>query len=252
LETKQIENEQEKSEKEIIINIQERIIQAWQKKNSNREGIHVSDLLHCRRLSCFKALDPEPSTPNLAGIKNMLVGAAIHREIQALLGTDEYYHERPITFTTKTGVTVKATPDIIHKATGTIIEMKTTLSVRVMREPYSSHLTQLKIYMSILGVPIGMLFYVLLGTTTGDNHFKQYSVTLTQKERQKILNKLEKDAEEFQHGMDAKNPALVSHIADDSQYVTSLGYNWMCKSCKHQSRCLKMRVEEWKRHNIAA
>jgi CRISPR/Cas system-associated exonuclease Cas4 (RecB family) len=241
--------EQGKIQPTEIINIQEKIIEAWYKQTlQKRSGIHVSDLIHCRRQSAFKVLDPEVSTPNLAGIKNMLVGEAVHRQIQKMLGTDEYDHECSIAWTSKTGIIVKATPDIVHKKSGIIIEMKTTSSVKVLREPYDSHLTQLKIYMAITGAPVGKLFYILLGTTTGDNHFKEYLVTFKPGERQRILKRLEKGAEELHRGVTRKNPALVEHVADDPSYFNSLGYNWMCKSCKYQSSCLEMRVEELKKN----
>jgi len=124
-------------------------MQAWTKRmGERRSGIHVSDLLHCRRLSAFRALDPNPSPPDIASIKNMLVGLAVHRQVQALLSTTEYDHEKSIVWTSKAGVRIHATPDIRHKATGVIVELKTTSAIRVMTKPYPNHVEQLKIYLS--------------------------------------------------------------------------------------------------------
>ena len=47
---------------------------------------------------------------------------------------------------------MKAHPDMIHKESGAVVELKTTNSTKVMKEPYSSHLKQLKTYMNILKV----------------------------------------------------------------------------------------------------
>jgi hypothetical protein len=237
----------EKDQKEIF-NLKDKIMETWAKRLSEkRSGIHISDLLHCKRQSAFRTLDSEPTIPNEATVRNLLVCESCHRAIQAILGTEEYDHEKPITWTSKKGVRIHATPDVVHKASGVIFELKTTSATRVMKQAYSNHIEQLKIYLALLNAPYGKLFYIVLGSGTDDSYFKEYLVELKPGERQKILAKLERDAEEFQRGIREKNPAHVSHMADKLEYLNSLGENWICKSCKHQSRCLEMRVEEWKR-----
>jgi len=63
----------------------------------------------------------------------------------------------------------------------------------MQEEPYLSDLRQLKTYMSILDYRIGKLFYIFLGST--DNiYFKEYLVTLDDREKEQILEKLEDGA----------------------------------------------------------
>ena len=58
--------------------------------------------------TAYRRTNPPP--PDEATIKNLLVGEAVHRLIQELLVTDEFEHEREITW----HIEVKAYPDIIH------------------------------------------------------------------------------------------------------------------------------------------
>jgi hypothetical protein len=124
----------------------------------------LSDMYLCaptysiaKELRHFK-LDENPPPQDEATIKSLLVGEAVHRRIQELLGTDEYDHEQEIVWTSHTGIQVKAHPDIIHRQTKTVIELKTTNSTKAIEdEPDLSHLKQIKTHMSILDYRIGNL-----------------------------------------------------------------------------------------------
>lgn len=136
----------------------------WDKKsNRKRTGavVHVSDLSHCLRLSCFRRLDRSPPEPTEQSIKSLLVGEATHRYIQSLLGSDEFEAEKEILWTSPSNVKVIAHPDLIHRPTGTVIELKTSTSI--FRSPFESHLRQLRTYCALIGSNQGVLLYIVLG-----------------------------------------------------------------------------------------
>ena len=66
-----------------------------------------------------------------------------------------------------------------------VVEIKTTNSVGVSRKPYESHLRQLKLYLSILNLSYGKLFYMYLGTNLA-NVFYEYTVTMKEEERKEV------------------------------------------------------------------
>jgi len=118
---------------------------------------------------------------------------------------------------------------MVHKESGAVVELKTTNSTKVMKEPYSSHLKQLKTYMSILkdiaveppeASDYGKLFYIFLRSDSSNNCFIEYLVTLDANERKQILENLEQGALELQRGINSKNLGEVSHIALDPNYYS--------------------------------
>jgi hypothetical protein len=245
----QITNKNQETEKNQI-NIKQRIFSAWeQKHNTRRTGaVHVSDLSHCLRQSCFRRLDKNPEPPNEQSIKSLLVGAAAHQYIENLLGNEEFESEKEIIRTSPSGVKLIAHPDMIHRPTNTIVEFKTSTAIAVMKTPYSSHLRQLKTYMAILNSQNGILLYILLNSESSKDgkYFQEYHITISPNERQYILNRLDNQAQELQKGFELADPSRVRHIAEDPDYVNPwTKTNWLCeKFCPYKEKCDIMRAQE--------
>jgi hypothetical protein len=64
-------------------------------------------------------------------------------------------------------------------------------------------------------------------------------VTLDDREREQILEKLEHGAEEIKQGLEMKDPSLVSHIFLDENYRNRFTGNWMCNRCVYKKRCFE-------------
>ena len=138
-----------------------KIFSSWERNHPKRTGmVHVSDLSYCFRKSVFSRPDLNPPPPNELTIRNLLVGEAVHRHIQNLLG-DEFEHEKEIIWTGPSGTKVIAHVDLYHKETDTVIELKTTGTPAIMESPPFPHIRQLKTYMSLLNSPRGILIYLL-------------------------------------------------------------------------------------------
>ena len=80
--------------------------------------VHVSDLSYCFRKSVFSRTDLNHTPSSQLTIRNLLVGEAVHRHIQNLLG-DEFEREKEIIWTSPLGTKVIADVDLYHKETGT-------------------------------------------------------------------------------------------------------------------------------------
>jgi hypothetical protein len=239
-----LELEKEKIE---TLNIKQRIFDAFEKNHSKRTGtnVHISDLSHCLRQSCFRRLDENQLPMNEQSIKSLLVGTATHRYIQSLLG-DEFEIERQI-IRKVGGVTIIAHPDIVHTPTNTVIELKTTTSLLIFNAPFTSHLRQLKSYCALLSAQRGILFYVILGKDGMEGqYFKEYHVSIGHTEQRLILDKLDKQASELKHTFELGDPSQAPHIADDPEYLNRFTKtNWMCSGyCQYKEKCDIMRVQE--------
>jgi len=191
-------------------------------------------------------LDLNPPEPTEQSIKSLLVGEATHRYIQSLLGSDEFEAEKELLWTSS-NVKVIAHPDLIHRPTGTVIELKTSTSMSIFRSPFESHLRQLRTYCALIGSSQGVLLYILLGKEgyEGEYYFKEYHVKISSNERCLILDKLDKDAVEIQRGFKL-GPSRVRHIFDDKEYLNKwTGKNWMCEGyCPYKEKCAIMREKE--------
>jgi hypothetical protein len=117
------------------ISIKEFLLDAWQKRISEkREGIHVSDLVgSCLRQKCFSKISDSPQPIDERTIKAFHVGIETHRLIQELLGSEEWDVEKEFIFKDG-GINIIAHPDLIHKKTGVIGEIKT--STKMIKQPY--------------------------------------------------------------------------------------------------------------------
>jgi hypothetical protein len=120
----------------------------------------------------------------------------------------------------------------------TVVEFKTTESVKVAHEPYSYHLRQLMMYLSILGYSKGVLIYLIVGSTHKvSNYFPEYHITMTEDERHNMLERIQKDATELQYGIDNRDPNLVGHVLGSSIYRNPDGRSWYCSSCPYKKFC---------------
>jgi hypothetical protein len=235
---------------EPIINLKKRIFTAWEKSHTKRTrtNLHVSDLSTCLRQACFRHLDEKPPEFTEQSTKSLLVGEATHRYIQSLLGSEEFYHEKEVIWTSKTGIRLIAHPDIIERKTGVVIELKTSTSTAIFRAPFNSHLKQLRTYCAITGARAGVLLYIILGKegSPDKEFFKEYHLKISDRERSLILEKLEQDITELSRGFKL-GPESVRHIYNDKEYKNRYtGRNWLCDGgyCPYADKCAVMRAQE--------
>jgi hypothetical protein len=103
-----------------------------------------------------------------------------------------------------------------HKS-GIIVEVKTT--PRIPRQAYPNHLRQVKSCMAIamaLGYKIryAKLLYLVIGSSADP----EYLVTVTEEEKNEILEKLIGDAAELQYAIDSRDTSLVEGVFNDKNY----------------------------------
>jgi hypothetical protein len=173
-----------------------------------------------------------------------------HRALQNLLGDEDFICEQEHIYVCKDGTKVIAHPDVIYKyksynnSCEAIVEIKTTESRRVIKEPYQHHITQTKMYMSILNASYGVILYMLLGYSNKvTNYFPEHLVLFSYaREKQEILDKLERDAINLRYGLDHKDASQVKHSATDPTFI-NFGRNWLCASCDFKKQCDRMRAE---------
>lgn len=220
------------------------IMKKWvEKKYTRRENIHCSSLLHCRRKVAYERLDPKShildldSKVNQRSVRYYILGEAQHRYLKEVLGDEDYKYEKTIVYTCKTGLKVVGHCDIVDKRDGTIIEVKTAHTTKVLKEAYPYHYQQLAMYLAITGAKKGILFYIIMGETFNTSeYFAQYNMTLDESQRQRILEKVDRHAIELQNGIEKNVANLVGHIADSLTYLNN-GNNWYCSSCPYRSQC---------------
>ena len=161
-----------------ILNVKEKLLHGWQRRMSQkREGLHVSDLVFCRRRVCFEKLDTDLPAVDEKKIKYYWSGEYKQRALQELLGSDDFDCEKEVIWNGGP-VRIIAHPDAIYKKDGAVIEFKTTESTRVIKiksksteltesrsrstGPYPHQIKQIKAYMSILGTPYGIFLKAAL------------------------------------------------------------------------------------------
>jgi hypothetical protein len=172
----------------------------------------------------------------------MLVGSAVHEYIQRLLGDEEYEHEKEISYTGASGVTIKGHVDIYAKNSNMVIEIKTTPAKDLH---IAFHVKQLKTYQAMLDSPMGILIYIRLGEKFEKCFVEYHSTWAHANERKSILERLDRDASEFAEGFTSGDPSKVSHIAYDKSYQSRWGSgNWLCARCDFREPCEELRAKE--------
>jgi hypothetical protein len=199
----------------------------WSAPGQKRTQIHVSDIQHCLPRTAFYRLDKNSQTPDERTMKFWIGGEIKHLQLQEILGPD-FQCEKEISHTCNIGIVVVGHVDAIHKESSTVVEFKTTESPKVGHTPWTWNILQLQMYMSILGSSKGVLMYLILGSEV-KNYFPEYHLTMDEDQRRFMLKKIERLAIELQAGIDARNPELVSHVADNPTYMNKSGLNWYCK-----------------------
>jgi CRISPR/Cas system-associated exonuclease Cas4 (RecB family) len=66
-----------------------------------------------------------------------------------------------------------------------------------------------------------------------DNPWKQFKVTMTEKERRGQIEKLVKEMKSYQNAMEAKDPSMARGVYSDKDL------NWMCADCPYAQECGK-------------
>lgn len=193
-----------------------------------REGIHLSDLIHCPRQSYFKViLGVKHNERTLAYFFD---GAGIHMILQKLF--DKYYPDRfKIENTQKIDGILQFTPDVIDTYTDTILEIKTARSPVIVDAPRPDHVEQIKAYMAFNNMYNGVVFYHLI-TAQQENLFTGHRVQITPIEAEKIRKHWLSEAEDLKFAIRHNDKTLARHIADD------WGKNWMCNGyCDYLEYC---------------
>lgn len=227
------------------------------KFNQAREGIHVSDINLCARETVFRRLNPEQLTDRDLNV--FTSGRAIHDAIQTLAEYyKEYTIEKEINFNPLENkwtkdidgadlITIKAHIDIYDSVNNIPIEAKTvrkkslgTYDKSTKRysddKPKPFNVEQLQMYMALTDSDIGYLVYQLL-LNFDDNPFVIFEVKMSKNERVAMLRDMVYKGVNLHKGIEEKNPALTSHIADD------INKNWKCNYCKYFDDCYDMRVK---------
>jgi CRISPR/Cas system-associated exonuclease Cas4 (RecB family) len=234
------------AEKPQILSVKNILIDGWQRRQRKRVGIHVSDLLGCRRKVCFNRLFPDEETLSDRQIAFFHNGVEKHQELQAILGED-WNCEKEFIFKDG-GLSIVAHPDAVYNGPngkGVILEIKTT--TKSVQKPNPNHIAQISAYISILSalgyqVPYGKLLYILL-TPDNEEYLVEFLVEVSEDERKQILEKIIGEAAELQYGIDSRNPSLVQHSMRDRNYYGRGGISYLCRSCPYLSKCLTMQKE---------
>lgn len=185
---------------------------------SPREGIHLSDLIHCPRQSYFKVI--LGAKHNERTLAYFFDGAGIHMILQKLF--DKYYPGRfKIENTKKVNDILTFTPDIIDTETDTIIEVKTARSQIINYAPRPDHVEQLKAYMAFNAMSNGVVFYHTI-TKEQQNLFVQWPIHITAKESAEIRKHWLEEAENLRFAIKMNDKTLARHIANNPDK------NWMC------------------------
>lgn len=193
-----------------------------------RDGIHLSDLIHCPRQSYFKVkLGVKHNERTLAYFFD---GKGIHMALQELF--DKYYPGR-FKIENKTNVNdiLTFTPDVIDTYTDTILEIKTARSPVIVEAPRPDHVEQLKTYMAFSNIYNGVVIYHLI-TKEQKNLFTTHLVQITPLEAESIRKHWLSEAKSLKHAITHNDKRLARHIADNPDKT------WLCNGyCDYVQYC---------------
>lgn len=252
-------------------------IALFKKYDRGRVGVHVSDITLCPREAVFRRLDPKEIT--IQELSFFIMGEANHATYQALSKEypDKYNQEQEVWLTKdkivhvlprevyelahnqdtfeqyleeleKRGIDIEedlvAHIDLYNKQCNMPIEIKTYRGTN-LEEPKKHQAEQLKAYATMLDADTGLMFYQL--TNNFDELYKHFPLTFTKEEKRAKLIALMVDRAKFVKAMQARNPSLARHIANDPMFMVypkkGTPYNWKCRSCKYKDKCDAMRQQ---------
>ena len=226
--------------------------------NREREGIHISDILICKRETVFRKLKPQALTDR--DLNNFTSGRSIHDCIQTIAKFHKKYQvEKEVVFEPAKNEYTKdiegipkdfkimAHIDLFDTVNNIPIEAKTVRKARLgnynkftktwsEEEPKSFNIDQLKYYMALTDASKGYIIYQLL-MNFEDYPFKIFEITMSKGERIELLRKMVKDAIEVQKGIDSKDPSIVSHVVGNKEL------DWKCNYCAYLNECIEMRAK---------
>jgi len=193
-----------------------------------REGIHLSDLIHCPRQSYFKVI--LGSKHNERTLAYFFDGAGIHLIMQKLF--DKHRPNRfKVEDTKKINDILQYTPDIIDTVKNTILEVKTARSPVINYAPRADHVEQIKAYMAFNKTYNGVIFYHLI-TKEQNNLFTAHRIQITPLEAERIRAHWLQEAEDLQYAINHNDKTMARHIADDPSK------RWMCNGyCDYLQYC---------------
>ena len=139
--------------------------------------------------------------------------------------------------------------DLFDRKNNVVIEAKSARKAKLAvkdkktglmgeEQPKSFNVTQLKIYMSLMGSDKGYLIYQLL-LNYEDYPFEIFEVTMTEEDRKSMLKWLTKEAINFVNALKQKDAGLARHVAFEPEL------NWKCSNCKFLNECIEMRNAEY-------
>ena len=200
------------------------VLRDWYSKP--RDGWHVTDIVMCPRQRVFRQIDPKPQPPTDREINMYSSGKSMHEAIQKLFMSNRMRFEVE-KYVEYEGI--QGSIDIYDKKRNEPLEFK-TLRAATINEPKRFHVEQLMYYMAMLHVPIGQIIYQCL-LQFGTNPFVSFEISMTEKERQDQLSKLEQEIKTLQLAITTKDPKLARGVFSDT------GMNWLCKDCPYAKSC---------------
>lgn len=212
----------------------------YEKFNSDRPGLHVSDLTLCPRKSVWRKLEPELCTTRELNFYSS--GRAIHDAIQTLANHDKIKESHVQRFAIEREVEFEGIVghiDLVDTANNIPIECKSA-RVKTMDSPKSHYVEQLKAYMSILGSKTGVILVQLL-MHFDDKPFVEFEVTMDDQEMAETKQKLLLDKDLYIEALEKKDPMIARGVTKNENML------WLCKGCPHYADCLKNDIKEEKK-----
>lgn len=205
-----------------------------ERETARRAGeVHVYDLVNCPRKQAYRKL--EPSELSFREEMYFLRGKAIEYVIKELLVKE--YPDKFGETEMKDYKGIKFGVDVYRKDLNVPIELKssTTPAAGLAKwGPSATYIDQLKSYISITDNHLGLLYYFLTAekdmedlTGVKPEWIHIYVVTMTKRERQQHLMRLEQLAEGLKLAIETKRAHIAWGVYDDTRL------QFQCKQCTY-------------------
>ena len=205
-----------------------------ERETANRANeVHVYDLVNCPRKQAYRKL--EPAKLSWREFMYFWRGKSAEYTIKELLVKE--YPEKFGNTDMKEYKGIKFGVDIHRKDLNVPIELKTSTTpsaVLAKYGPSATYIDQLKSYISITGNHMGILYYFLMSekdmehiTGIKAEWIHIYVVTMTKKEREQHLMRLEQLAQGLQEAIEAGRPQMAYGVHDDPRLM------FQCQWCPY-------------------